>query len=64
MNKPSGNTTLKNLPRISKLNNPTAVKQFEVEEIYTVNLCLVTFKYKNTSRNITVPQKYVFDFKE
>jgi hypothetical protein len=30
-----------------------------------VKLCLVTIKYKNTSwRNITVPQKYVFDFKE
>ncbi len=32
---------------------------------YTVNLCLVTIKYKNPScTNITVPQKYVFDFKE
>jgi hypothetical protein len=32
---------------------------------YTVNLCLVIIKYKNTSwTNITVPQKYVFDFKE
>ena len=32
---------------------------------YTVNLCLVTNKYKNPScTNITVPQKYVFDFKE
>ena len=31
----------------------------------TVNLCLVTIKYKNPSwTNITVPQKYVFDFKE
>jgi hypothetical protein len=31
----------------------------------TVNLCLVTIKYKNPSRtNLTVPQKYVFDFKE
>jgi hypothetical protein len=31
----------------------------------TVNLGLVTIKYKNTSWiNITVPQKYVFDFKE
>jgi hypothetical protein len=29
----------------------------------TVNLCLVTIKYKNPScKNITVPQKYVFDF--
>jgi hypothetical protein len=33
--------------------------------LYTVNLCLVTIKYKNPScTNITVPQKYVFDFKE
>ncbi len=32
---------------------------------HTVNLCLVTIKYKNPSwTNITVPQKYVFDFKE
>ncbi len=32
---------------------------------YTVNLCLVTIKYKNPSwTNITVPQKNVFDFKE
>ena len=31
----------------------------------TVNLCLVTIKHKNPScTNITVPQKYVFDFKE
>ncbi len=31
----------------------------------TVILCLVTIKYKNTSlTNITVTQKYVFDFKE
>ncbi len=31
----------------------------------TVNLCLVTIKYKNPScTNKTVPQKYVFDFKE
>jgi hypothetical protein len=31
----------------------------------TVNLCLVTIKYKNPScTNITVPQKYVFDFRE
>ncbi len=33
--------------------------------IYTVNLCLVTIKYKNPSwTNNTVPQKYVFDFKK
>ena len=32
---------------------------------HTVNLCLVTIKHKNPScTNITVPQKYVFDFKE
>jgi hypothetical protein len=32
---------------------------------HTVNLCLVTIKYKNTScTNITVPQKYVFDLNE
>ncbi len=32
---------------------------------YTVNLCLVTIKYKNPSwTKKTVPQKYVFDFKE
>ncbi len=32
---------------------------------HTVHLCLVTIKYKNPSwTNITVPQKYVFDFKE
>ncbi len=31
----------------------------------TVNLCLATIKYKNPSwTSITVPQKYVFDFKE
>ncbi len=31
----------------------------------TVNLCLVTIKYKNPSwTSITVPQKYVFYFKE
>ncbi len=33
--------------------------------VSTVNLCLVTIKYKNPScTNITVPQKYVFDFNE
>jgi hypothetical protein len=32
---------------------------------HTVNLCLVTIKYKNPSwTNITVSQKYVFDLKE
>jgi hypothetical protein len=32
---------------------------------YTVNLCLVIIKYKNPSwTSITIPQKYVFDFKE
>jgi len=32
---------------------------------HTVNVCLVTIKYKNPSwTNITVPKKYVFDFKE
>ncbi len=36
-----------------------------VVRAYTVNLCLVTIKYKNPSfTNINVPQKYVFDFKE
>jgi hypothetical protein len=34
-------------------------------ELRTVNLCLVTIKYKNPSwTNITVLQKYVFDLKE
>jgi hypothetical protein len=36
-----------------------------IRVVYTVNLCLITIKYKNPScTNITVPQKYVFDFKE
>jgi hypothetical protein len=31
---------------------------------HTVNVCLVTIKYKNPSfTNITVPQKYIFDLK-
>ncbi len=35
------------------------------DSLCTVNLCLVTIKYKNPSwTNITVPQKNVFDFKE
>jgi hypothetical protein len=35
------------------------------EYIWTVNLCLVTIKYKNSSwTNMTIPLKYVFDFKE
>jgi hypothetical protein len=35
------------------------------ESLTTVNLCLVTVKYKNPSCTIiTVPQKYVFDFKK
>ncbi len=34
-------------------------------ENHTVNLCLVSIKYENPSwTNITVPHKYVFDFKE
>ncbi len=38
---------------------------FNLYGTITVNLCLVTIKYKNPScTNITVPQKYVFDFKE
>ncbi len=35
------------------------------EKTHTVNLCLVTIKYKNPSwTSITVPQKYVLYFKE
>ncbi len=38
---------------------------FHLNKTYTVNLCLVTIKYKNPScTNITVPQKYVFDLKK
>jgi hypothetical protein len=56
-----------NVTKRNALLNLYQVKRLEVQRmtgLRTVNLCLVTIKYKNPSwTSITVPLKYVFDFK-
>ncbi len=50
---------------ILKRSTDKKIQNTECPGYYTVNLCLVIIKYKNPSwTSITVPQKYVFDFKE